>query len=150
MKVFIASDHGGYWLKESLKEVLRSWGHEVEDLGDSEFKPGDDYPDFVLPMAQKVVETYMSMGIAIGKFGNGEAIVANKVKGVRAALCLSEEMAKMARCDNDANILVLAAKLTNDATAEKILAVFLDTPFPEEERHVRRVKKISSYDASRD
>jgi len=150
MKIFIASDHGGYWLKESLKEDLRSWGHEVEDLGNLEYNPGDDYPDFVLPMAQKVMETYQSMGVAIGKWGNGEAICANKVKGIRAALCLNEQMAKMARNDNNANVLVLAAQMTDDANAEKILGVFLDTPFPEEDRHVRRVKKISSYDASRD
>ena len=150
MKVYIASDHGGYWLKESLKEDLRSWGHDVEDLGNLEYNPGDDYPDYIFPLAEKVKEDWGSMGVAIGSWGNGEAIAANKVKGIRAALCLSEDMAHKARTDNNANILVLGGKLVDDTTAEKILGVFMDTPFPEEERHVRRIHKITLYEASKD
>jgi len=148
MIVYLASDHAGYWLKESLKEDLRSLGHEVVDIGNNKYDPDDDYPDFVIPLAQKVAEQAGSFGIVIGRSGNGEAIAANKVKGARAAVCLTEEMALLARRDNDANILALGASFVDANHAEKIAAVFLDTPFPEEERHSRRIKKISSYEAS--
>src|SRR4030042_1853621 len=149
MKIYIASDHAGYWLKESLKENLRSWGHEVEDLGNLNYDQGDDYPDFVIPLAEKVAKEYRSLGIVIGRSGNGEAIAVNKIKGIRAAVCLTEEMAKKAREDNDANILALGSLYIDDNHAEKIVGVFVDTPFPEEERHQRRIDKISAYEASR-
>ena len=149
MKVYIASDHAGYWLKESLKEDLRSWGHEVEDLGNLRYDPNDDYPDFVIPLAEKVAENAGSVGVVIGRSGNGEVIVVNKVRGIRGALCLTEGMAKKAREHNNANILSLGSDFVDDYRAEKILGVFIDTPFPEEERHKRRIDKISSYEASR-
>ncbi|HJX45886.1 MAG TPA: RpiB/LacA/LacB family sugar-phosphate isomerase [Patescibacteria group bacterium] len=150
MKIYIAGDHAGYWLRESLKEDLRSWGHEVEDLGNLKYDQGDDYPDFIIPLAEKVAKDPRSLGVVIGRWGNGEAIAANKVKGIRAALCLTEEMAKKAREDNDANILALGSQFVDENRAEKVVGVFIDTPFPEEERHQRRIDKILSYEASRD
>jgi ribose 5-phosphate isomerase B len=149
MKVYIASDHAGYWLKESLKEDLRSWGHEVEDLGNLQYDASDDYPDFVIPLAEKVSEDRGSLGVVIGRSGNGEAIAANKVRGIRAALCLTEEMAKKARENNNANVLSLGSDFVDEYRAEKILGIFVDTPFPEEDRHKRRIDKILRYEASR-
>jgi len=150
MKIYIASDHAGYWLKESLKEDLRSWSHEVEDLGNSKYDPSDDYPDFVIPLAEKVRDDPGSLGVVIGRSGNGEAIAANKVKGVRTAVCLTESMAKKAREDNNANVISLGSDFVDEYKAEKIVGVFIDTPFPETDRHRRRIDKISSYEASRD
>lgn len=147
MKVYIASDHGGYKLKEILKKYLLSQGYEVVDLGNSQYDPVDDYPDFVLPLAEMVVKE-KSLGIVLGRSGNGEAISANKVKGVRAALCLNEKMAKKAREDNDANILSLGADFIEEEQARKVVDVFLETSFSNEKRHKRRVEKITSYEAS--
>ncbi len=149
MRIYIAADHAGYWLKEQIKEDLRQKGHEVEDLGNSEFDSGDDYPDFVIPAAEEVAKDPEGLGIVLGRSGNGEVIAANKVKGVRAALCLNEKMAKKARTDNNANVLALAADFVDGQKAEKIIEVFLDTPYPEEVRHKRRIEKILSYESSK-
>lgn len=148
MKVYIASDHGGYWLKESLKIDLRSMGFDVTDMGNKEFNQVDDYPDFVIPLAKKVAEDVGSMGIVLGRSGNGEAIAVNKVKGIRAALCFDEKMAKMAREHDDANVLSLGADFTDKLLAEKIAAVFLDTPFPGKEKYQRRIEKIRKYEST--
>lgn len=148
MKVYIASDHAGYWLKEDLKEDIKSWNYEVEDVGNFKFDPDDDYPDFVVTLAEAVATDSGSMGVVIGKSGNGEAMVANKVKGVRAALCFSKDMARLAREHNDANILSLGAHFIKPHEAEVIVKTFLDTPFSQEERHKRRVVKIKQYESS--
>ena len=148
MRIYIAADDAGYWLKEQIKQDLRQKGHEVEDLGNSEFDSGDDYPDFVIPAAEKVVKDPEGVGIVLGRSGNGEVIATNKVKGVRAALCLNEEMAKKARTDNNANVLALGSEFVDSTKVSKIIEVFLDTPYPEEERHKRRIEKILSYESS--
>lgn len=147
MKILIAADHGGFELKEYLKEYLREKGHQIEDIGNRELDPNDDYPDFVLPLAEKVSKE-AGVGIVIGRSGNGEAIAANKVKGVRAALCTSKQLAKKAREDNQANILALGADFIDEELAKEIVDVFLETEFSQEERHVRRVEKITSYESS--
>ena len=148
MKVYLASDHGGYQLKEYLKQNLKSWGHQVEDVGNTKLDPEDDYPDFVLPLAQKVAQEPGTLGLVIGRSGNGEVMAANKVKSIRAAHCLTEAIAKKARNDNNANILALGADFLDKVKAERILKVFLDTPFSREERHQRRVGKISLYESA--
>lgn len=148
MRIYIAADHAGYWLKEQIKQDLRQKGHEVEDLGNTSLDPEDDYPDFVIPLAVKVAKDPGGFGIVLGRSGNGEVIAANKVKGVRAALCLNEEMAKKARTDNNANVLALGTDFVDAQKAEKIIEVFLDTPYPEEVRHKRRIEKILSYESS--
>jgi len=146
MKLYIASDHAGYWLKEDIKQDLRSYGHEVVDVGNNQYDPNDDYPDFVIACAEKVSGDYGAMGIVVGRSGNGEAMAANKVKGIRAVLCLSDDMAKLAREHNNANVMSLGSEFVDAHKAERIVAVFIDTPFPGEERHVRRTDKISSYE----
>ena len=111
-------------------------------MGNIKLDPEDDYPDFVIPLAEKVSKEPDSFGVVLGRSGNGEAIVANKVKGVRAALCLNEKMAKMAREHNDANILSLGADYIDFETAKNVVEVFLTTPFSNKEKHKRRIEKI--------
>lgn len=160
MKIYIASDHGGFEYKEEIKKFLVEIGYEVEDMGNTKFDPDDDYPDFVIPLAEKVafrwvrqahhkqVQGELSFGIVLGRSGNGEAIAANKVKGIRAALCLNGKMAIMAREHNDANILSLGADYVDLETAKKIVEVFLKTPFSNEERHKRRLEDIKKIEAN--
>jgi len=140
--VYVGADHGGFNLKEVLKKWMEESGIECEDLGANSLDPEDDYPDFIIPVAQKVVLDSENLGVVIGRSGNGEAIAANKVKAIRAALCLNIEMAKKAKEHNNANILSLGADYITVDEAKKILKIFLDTPFSNEERHIRRLKKI--------
>ncbi|MAG60059.1 ribose-5-phosphate isomerase [Candidatus Woesebacteria bacterium] len=143
MKIFIGADHGGYQLKEELKGYLKELGHDVQDIGADKLDPDDDYPDFVLPVAGNVSRDQESRGIVIGRSGNGEVIAANKVKGIRAALCWSEKVAKKAREHNDANVLSLGADFISASDAKKIVKAFLETSFSGEERHKRRLQKIA-------
>ncbi|MFA5932876.1 MAG: RpiB/LacA/LacB family sugar-phosphate isomerase [Microgenomates group bacterium] len=140
--IYLASDHGGFELKEQIKDWLKDNNYQYEDLGAKTLDPGDDYPDFVIPLAQKISAEPDNFGIILGRSGNGEAIVANKVKGVRAALAFNEKMAQMAREHNDANVLSIGADYLSVEEVEKIVKTFLETPFSEVERHVRRLKKI--------
>ncbi|MEJ2347617.1 MAG: ribose-5-phosphate isomerase [Patescibacteria group bacterium] len=149
MKIYIASDHAGYEMKKLLYEYLKEKGHEVEDIGNKEHDPDDDYPDFIFPLAEKVAQDEGSIGIILGLSGNGEAIAANKVKGARAAVCLNKEMAQKARDHNHANILSLGAGFVDISAAKMIVDTFLATDFSREERHIRRVKKISSYESAK-
>lgn len=146
MKIYIASDHAGFELKNVLKEFLSGKNTEVIDMGNRSFDGSDDYPDFIIPLAEKVAEEKESLGIIIGRSGNGEAIAANKVKGIRAALGISPEMAKLAREHNHANILSLGAGFISFEEAIKTVEVFIETPFSEEERHVRRLSTITAFE----
>lgn len=147
-KVYIASDHGGFYLKEEIKKELSKGDYDVEDLGNTTFDEGDDYPDFSFSLGEKVSQNSGSFGIVIGRSGNGEAICANKIKGIRAALCTSEEMAKKAREHNNANVLSLGADYIEKQELLKIVDTFLNTDFSNEERHVGRINKISEYESS--
>lgn len=149
MTIYIASDHGGYELKKHLSEYLRKRDHEVVDMGNSEYDPNDDYPDFVLPLSVRV-SSEGGLGIVIGRSGNGEVIAANKVQGIRAALCTSKRHARKAREDNHANVLALGADFTGEEEARVIVDEFINTDFSIDERHVRRVGKITSYETSND
>lgn len=146
MKIYLAADHGGYKLKEELKPYLKELGYKVEDIGNHALDPNDDYPNFVIPLAQKLAQNPQAFGIIIGRSGNGESIAANKVKGVRAVLATNEEMAKKARSHNNANILSLGADFMEVETAKKVVMTFLKTPFSQEERHIRRLEKISEFE----
>lgn len=148
MKVYIATDHGGYRLKEELKVFLTAEGYDVEDMGAYKLDGSDDYSDFVFPLAEKVAREPESAGIVLGRSGNGEQIAANKVKGIRAALCLTPEMARLAREHNHANILSLGADFITVRQAEEIVRAFLTTPFSKEKRHARRVNKIKKYESA--
>ncbi len=148
MKVYLATDHGGYELKEILKTWLTENDYEVEDMGAFSVNSGDDYPDFIIPLARKVAQDPDSLGIISGRSGNGEAMAANKIKGIRAAVCLNEEMARKAKQHNNANILSLGADYMSVNEAKNIVKAFLETPFSEDVRHVRRINKIKEIETS--
>ena len=140
MKIAIGADHAGFELKESLKTYLRNEGYEVIDCGTNS-RESVDYPDYGLKVAENVSRKKVEAGLLICSTGIGQSIVANKVPGIRAALCINEDQARFSRLHNDANIIVLGAKYTNENEAEKILALWLTTDF-EGGRHQRRVNKI--------
>jgi ribose 5-phosphate isomerase B len=143
--IYIASDHAGFELKQKLVEHLKKQGLEVEDCGAFNFDASDDYPDFIYPCAVKVSENPGSIGIILGGSGNGEAICANKVKGIRAAVFYGghEEIIKLARYHNNANILSLGAKFLSVPEAERAVDVFIETGF-EGGRHINRLNKITN------
>ncbi len=143
MKVYLAADHAGLELKEKMKTFLTEKGYEVTDCGAFEFEKDDDYPDFVAAAAEKVAKDEGSLGIVFGKSGAGEAIVANKIKGVRASVGFSRENVLLCRVDNDANILSLGSAFVNEEEAMQLAELFLETPFSQEERHKRRIEKIT-------
>lgn len=147
MKIFIASDHAGFYLKKQLIQYLKIKDYEVEDCGAFEMDEQDDYPDFIIPCAQKVAKDKESFGIVIGGSGNGEQIAANKVKGIRAALYNSgkAEIAKLAREHNDANILSLGARFITPDDAKRAVTAWLEAEF-EGGRHEARIKKIEEYE----
>jgi ribose 5-phosphate isomerase B len=140
--VAIGADHGGFELKQELKRHLRDWGYRVLDLGTDSAAPVD-YPDFAEAVANAVARGEASLGVILDSAGIGSAIAANKVAGVRAALCYDRATARNSREHNDANVLSLGAKLISAEAAREILAVWLSTPFSGG-RHQRRVDKIRS------
>ncbi len=144
MKVYLASDHAGFELKQALVDFVRELGHEVEDLGPQELNETDDYPDFIGPLAHRVAGEVGSFGIAIGGSGEGEAMSANRVEGVRAAEYYGGnlDIVRVAREHNDANILSLGARFVSEDEAKDAVKLFLDTPFSNDERHVRRIDKL--------
>ena len=152
MKIYIGSDHAGYEFKEKLKVYLAQLGYEVVDKGAFEFDPADDYPDFVLPVAEAVAKDSKSKGIIFGKSGQGEAICANRVQGIKAIVFYGElkenadtfEIIKLGRVHNDANILSLGAGFLSLDQAKFAVELFLTTEFPGEERHIRRIKKLDA------
>ena len=146
MRVHLGSDHAGFDLKARLVQRLTELGHEPVDHGPETFEPLDDYPPFVLRAAAATAAEPGSLGIVIGGSGNGEAIAANKVKGIRCALAWSEETATLGREHNDANVLSIGARMHDEATALRLAEVFLDTPFSGEERHLRRIAMLAEYE----
>jgi len=146
VKVHIGSDHAGLEFKNRIVKHLESKGHTVVDHGPHSFDPLDDYPVFCIPTAQAVANEPGSFGIVLGGSGNGEQIAANKVKGVRAALVWSKEIAKLAREHNDANVISLGGRMHDEALCLELVDIFLATPFTGDERHVRRIGLISNYE----
>jgi ribose 5-phosphate isomerase B len=140
MRVAIASDHAGYTYKQRLVALLRDWGHEVEDLG-TDSTESTDYPLFIRPAAEAVAAKTADRAIVLGGSGNGEAIVANRVPGVRCALVWSEESARLARQHNEANVIAIGERLTSWETVEAMVRIWLETPF-EGGRHARRIAMI--------
>ena len=140
MKLGVASDHAGFGLKEEIKEILESEGHSVEDFGCYN-EDSVDYPDFAHKLGEALVGATCERGVFVCGTGLGMSYAANRYKGVRAALCTSVEMAKMAREHNDANALVLGARIIEADLAREILKVWLETPF-EGGRHLTRIRKI--------
>ena len=151
MKIYLATDHAGYDLKEKIKGWLLEWGYEFEDMGATELDEQDDYPDFVGPAAKAVAlrqaqGDYDTRGIIIGGSGQGEAIVANRVAGIRAAVYYggNMEIVKLSREHNNANVLSLGARFVTEDEAQKAIKLWLEAPFSGAERHKRRIAKIDS------
>lgn len=144
MKLYIASDHCGFELKNYLKEKLLKLGYLIEDLGPFFYDKSDDYPDFAAKLILKVAENENSFGILICKSGIGMSIIANKHPKTRAALCISEDIARKSRKHNNVNILCLGSDYVSKNKALKIVKIFLKTGF-EGGRHRRRMKKIEKY-----
>ncbi len=144
-KVFLASDHAGYELKEALAVFLGEHGYQVEDLGPAGFDANDDYPDTIAPLARAIADDKNAMGIAIGGSGQGEAVVCNRVPGVRAAVYYggNKDIVKLSREHNDANVLSLGARFISQEEAKDAVQLWLTTDFTNEERHVRRIGKLA-------
>jgi len=142
MKIAIGSDHAGFRYKEIIKHLLTDRGHEVTDFGTDSEAPVD-YPLFIRPVALAVAAGDCERGVVLGGSGNGEAMTANRVKGVRCALCWNAESARLARQHNDANIISLGQRMITEDVALEIVRVWLDTPF-EGGRHVRRIQLLDA------
>jgi ribose 5-phosphate isomerase B len=142
MKIAIASDHAGFTYKTILARHLLGAGHEVVDFG-TDSSESVDYPDFVHPAADAVASARCERGIVLGGSGNGEAMAANRHRGVRCALCWNEETARLARSHNDANMLSLGQRMISEGLAIRIVEVWLATPF-EGGRHVPRIRKLDA------
>ena len=149
MRVHIGGDHAAYELHQELVTFLRAEGHEVTDHGPFELDPQDDYPVFVLRAAEGVAADPGSFGIVLGGSGNGEQMAANKVTGVRAALCYNEELARLAREHNDAQVLSIGARMATSDEARAMVRTFLETPFSGDPRHQRRIDMVSAYEGSK-
>ncbi len=156
-KIYLASDHAGYELKEALIPFLRERGYEIEDIGPLTLDSVDDYPDYILPMAAKVAQNKGTFGIGIGASGQGEAMVANRVKGARAQVYYGAsarvqtdssgnrlDILVSPRRHEDANILSLAARFITNDEAKEVVVRWLETPFSGEERHIRRIRKLDA------
>jgi ribose 5-phosphate isomerase B len=142
MRIAMGSDHAGYALKAFLVPIIEGWGHEVTDLGAYEGETGTDYPDYGLAVGEAVAGGEYDCGVLICGTGLGVSISANKVRGIRAALCHETYTARMARLHNDANVLCLGGRVLGTGVAADVVKAFLETPFSGVDRHQRRVDKI--------
>ncbi|MCA9389985.1 RpiB/LacA/LacB family sugar-phosphate isomerase [candidate division WWE3 bacterium] len=143
--VYLGADHRGFSLKEELKKYLDQKGYEYRDLGNVEYDPDDDYPDFVFPVANQVADGESDhRGIVICGSGVGACVAANKIKGVRAGLVMSPEQAVKAREDDDVNILCLSADFEAREAVYEVVEAFLNTDFSNAARHIRRLEKIAN------
>ncbi len=151
MKIYLATDHAGFELKEKIKSYLSKKGYEIEDCGALSFDQSDDYPDFISKAAEAVSkDPENSKAIILGASGQGEAIVANKFKNVRAIVFYGglNKLISLSRQHNNANVLSLGARFLTDQEALDAVQLWLDTPFENEERHVRRIEKIKELESS--
>lgn len=160
MKIYIASDHAGFALKNALIEHVRTLGYAVEDMGAPTLNPDDDYPDFMTPLAEKIAEFPESRGILVGGSGQGEAMCANRIPGVRAAVFYGPrpvtatldieggrsedgfDAIRLPRRHNDANVLSIGARFVSGREADEAVRIFLETPFSDSPRHTRRLQKF--------
>ena len=140
MKIAIGSDHAGFAYKEKIKTLLSNLGHDVTDFGTNSDNPVE-YPVFIRPVALAVARGEAQRGVVLGGSGNGEAMAANRVKGIRCAVCWNVESAKLARQHNDANMISLGQRMMSEADALEIVRVWLETEF-EGGRHVRRIQML--------
>lgn len=143
--IYVDADHRGFKIKNKIVDFLREKEYDVKDLGTNNYNEEDDYSEISLKLAEKVVKEN-TKGILLCGSGVGVCIAANKVDGARAALCTSEKQARLAREDDDANILCLSAELVDEETNLEIVKIFLETVFSSEEKHIRRINKIKEYE----
>ena len=146
--IYVGSDHRGFYLKNKIVKFLREKEYQIKDLGATKYNEEDDYSDIAIKLAEKVVREN-TRGILICESGVGVCISANKVDGARAALCTTEKQARLARTDDDVNILCLAAGLVDEETNLEIVNSFLETVFASEERFIRRINKIKKYEKTK-
>jgi ribose 5-phosphate isomerase B len=143
MKIGIAADHGGYKLKEVIHPWLIKLGHEVIDFGAYKLDNADDYPDYIIPLAQAVADKEVDRGIALCGSGVGASVAANKVVGARAALINDHFSAHQGVEDDDLNIICLGGRVTGNMAAEEYIVAFLNAQFTGAERHMRRLGKVA-------
>ena len=148
MRVHIGGDHAAYELLGELVSFLEAEGHEVTNHGPHTLDPEDDYPVFVLRAAEAVAADADSLGVVLGGSGNGEQMAANKVAGIRAALCYNAELATLAREHNNAQVISIGGRMNTVDEAKAMVAAFLATPFSGAPRHQRRIDMVSAYEAS--
>jgi ribose 5-phosphate isomerase B len=154
MKIYLGTDHAGFELKEKLKVFLGELGYAVEDKGPFSFDKEDDYPDFIFSVARAVSEDEGSFGVILGGSGQGEAMCANRIKGVRAGVYYGDlssqidsdgktiDMITSLREHNNANIISIGARFLGEENVKSAIKKFIETPFPGDERHARRIKKL--------
>jgi len=150
MRVGIATDHGGFNLQEELVKQLREAGHEVVEFGAYQLNEGDDYPDYVIPLAQAVVAHEVDRGVAICGSGVGASVCANKIRGIRAALIHDHFSARQGVEDDHMNILCMGGRTVGPAVAWDLVQTFLAAEFSQASRHLRRLGKIASLEAQKE
>lgn len=146
MRIHLATDHAGFELKEIIKNFLDLNGYTTIDYGPYEFVDGDDYPDYIIPAVESAIQNN-ELAIVLGGSGQGEAIAANKVLGARAVVFYggSEDIVRLSRTHNDANVLSLGARFLTEYEVKSSILIWLETKFSNEDRHIRRLKKITNY-----
>jgi ribose 5-phosphate isomerase B len=147
MRLGLAADHGGFLLKEKLRQRLIALGYTITDFGANTLNESDDYPDFVTPLAKAIAAGAVERGIAICGSGVGASIAANKIKGVRAALVHDNFSAHQGVEDDNMNLLCLGGRVVGEKVAEELIDTFLKAEFTHAERHLRRLKKVSDLEA---
>jgi len=147
MRVGIATDHGGFALKEDLLERLRAAGHEIVDFGATSLAPGDDYPDYVIPLARAVASGAVERAVAVCGSGVGAAVCANKIAGVRAALIHDHFSARQGVEDDHMNVLCIGGRTTGPEVAWDLVQIFLAAKFSQAERHLRRLAKVQALES---
>ncbi len=143
----VGGDHAAWDLHQDLLAFLEEEGHEVTNHGPQAYDAVDDYPVFVLRAAEAVAADPGSLGIVLGGSGNGEQMAANKVAGIRAALCYDDDLARLAREHNDAQVISIGGRMTTSEQARSMVRTFLATPFSGEARHARRIEMVGAYEA---
>lgn len=146
MRIYLGTDHAGFEMKKVVAEHLREQGHQLIDCGAHTYDAADDYPAYCIEVAYRTVNDPGTLGLVFGGSGNGEQMAANKVRGVRCALVWSEEVARLARQHNNAQIAAIGGRMHSEDEVLAIVDAFLDEPWSQEERHQRRIDVISDYE----
>ena len=146
--IYLGSDHAGFYLKDKIISYFKKKNIEFKDFGPFKYNENDDYPDFIIPLAKKVSENKSTLGIILGGSGQGEAIAANKIKGIKAIVLYSfnKNIIKLSKEHNNANILSLGSRFLSEKQAINSIKLWLKTKFSNEKRHIRRLKKIENFE----